>query len=187
MPSLGHPGHAINIKAHGAGEIAPAEAPDLGDKVGGCIVHIAEPRSDVRSRIAAHRSPSDLYRSMHDLMSATAWPSASRLPGAPDRIRTCDLCLRRATLYPAELRAPRAIQYPIVGRGATGVWADEQPSRRHSPLIEPFDSMPPAPSGLAPAGVNVARAFRQSKPCRWSRHDCGAVTGVTSPGHGSCR
>jgi hypothetical protein len=25
--------------------------------------------------------------------------------GAPDRIRTCDLCLRRATLYPAELRA----------------------------------------------------------------------------------
>jgi hypothetical protein len=25
--------------------------------------------------------------------------------GAPDRIRTCDLCLRRAALYPAELRA----------------------------------------------------------------------------------
>ena len=25
--------------------------------------------------------------------------------GAPDRIRTCGLCLRRATLYPAELRA----------------------------------------------------------------------------------
>src|SRR5258705_13226794 len=27
--------------------------------------------------------------------------------GAPDRIRTCDLCLRRAALYPAELRVPR--------------------------------------------------------------------------------
>ena len=26
------------------------------------------------------------------------------LNGAPDRIRTYDLCLRRATLYPAELR-----------------------------------------------------------------------------------
>ena len=26
------------------------------------------------------------------------------LNGAPDTIRTCDLCLRRATLYPAELR-----------------------------------------------------------------------------------
>jgi hypothetical protein len=24
--------------------------------------------------------------------------------GAPDTIRTCDLCLRRAALYPAELR-----------------------------------------------------------------------------------
>jgi hypothetical protein len=27
--------------------------------------------------------------------------------GAPDTIRTCDLCLRRATLYPAELRVHR--------------------------------------------------------------------------------
>src|SRR4051812_8822166 len=27
-----------------------------------------------------------------------------RKTGAPDTIRTCDLCLRRATLYPAELR-----------------------------------------------------------------------------------
>src|SRR5262245_38071252 len=30
--------------------------------------------------------------------------------GAPERIRTSDLCLRRATLYPAELRA-RAVRY----------------------------------------------------------------------------
>src|SRR5690242_16331648 len=29
--------------------------------------------------------------------------------GAPDTIRTCDLCLRRATLYPAELRVPRVV------------------------------------------------------------------------------
>src|SRR3990167_6141502 len=29
--------------------------------------------------------------------------------GAPDRIRTCDLCLRRAALYPAELRVPVAV------------------------------------------------------------------------------
>ena len=29
--------------------------------------------------------------------------------GAPDRIRTCGLCLRRATLYPAELRVRRAL------------------------------------------------------------------------------
>jgi hypothetical protein len=31
-------------------------------------------------------------------------PSSDR-SGAPDKIRTCDLCLRRAALYPAELRA----------------------------------------------------------------------------------
>src|SRR5947209_18431866 len=30
---------------------------------------------------------------------------ASTLTGAPERIRTSDLCLRRAALYPAELRA----------------------------------------------------------------------------------
>src|SRR5665213_2045171 len=29
-----------------------------------------------------------------------------RETGAPETIRTSDLCLRRATLYPAELRAP---------------------------------------------------------------------------------
>ena len=28
--------------------------------------------------------------------------------GAPDRIRTCDPCLRRAVLYPAELRVHEA-------------------------------------------------------------------------------
>ncbi len=31
--------------------------------------------------------------------------TAQDLNGAPERIRTSDLCLRRATLYPAELRA----------------------------------------------------------------------------------
>ena len=30
--------------------------------------------------------------------------AAENEAGAPDTIRTCDLCLRRATLYPAELR-----------------------------------------------------------------------------------
>ena len=47
--------------------------------------------------------------------------------GAPEGIRTSDLCLRRATLYPAELRAPapddpigrRCTNYPIAGRRAT--------------------------------------------------------------------
>jgi hypothetical protein len=32
------------------------------------------------------------------------WRFSAVLSGAPDKIRTCDLCLRRAALYPAELR-----------------------------------------------------------------------------------
>ncbi len=32
--------------------------------------------------------------------------------GAPDTIRTCDLLLRRETLYPAELRAQETIDGP---------------------------------------------------------------------------
>ena len=43
------------------------------------------------------------------------WPAADQIPvfavlfanGAPGRIRTYDLCLRRAALYPAELRVPK--------------------------------------------------------------------------------
>src|ERR1019366_5674230 len=32
--------------------------------------------------------------------------------GAPETIRTSDLCLRRARLYPAELRAPMGLNRP---------------------------------------------------------------------------
>ncbi len=35
------------------------------------------------------------------------------LVGAPEGIRTPDLCLRRAALYPAELRAPRTRTSPV--------------------------------------------------------------------------
>jgi hypothetical protein len=43
--------------------------------------------------------------------------------GAPDTIRTCDLCLRRATLYPAELRvlSPRLADWPPTGNGPAGL------------------------------------------------------------------
>src|SRR5580658_9957466 len=42
--------------------------------------------------------------------------------GAPDTIRTCDLCLRRATLYPAELRVRgvHLADWPGVGNGPHG-------------------------------------------------------------------
>jgi hypothetical protein len=38
-----------------------------------------------------------------------------RKNGAPDWIRTSDLCLRRATLYPAELRVQRAFMGSLSG------------------------------------------------------------------------
>jgi hypothetical protein len=38
-----------------------------------------------------------------------------RKNGAPDWIRTSDLCLRRATLYPAELRVQRALMGSLSG------------------------------------------------------------------------
>ena len=45
--------------------------------------------------------------------------------GAPDRIRTCDLRLRRAALYPAELRVrARRRRANIVEAGAAGNAAD---------------------------------------------------------------
>ena len=51
------------------------------------------------------------------------------LSGAPDTIRTCDLCLRRATLYPAELRVP-ARRRPRRGAStATALIADRPPPR----------------------------------------------------------
>jgi hypothetical protein len=54
--------------------------------------------------------------------------------GAPDKIRTCDLCLRRAALYPAELRARVAISIAEPGRygnaakpGGTRKWSAAAP------------------------------------------------------------
>jgi hypothetical protein len=60
--------------------------------------------------------------------------------GAPDRIRTCDLCLRRATLYPAELRVlstersqSRAPKQCVPPPGLLGD-RPEQHSAENSPL-----------------------------------------------------
>ena len=46
--------------------------------------------------------------------------------GAPDRIRTCDLCLRRAALYPAELRALCRTIVPV--ENPTGLFRASCPS-----------------------------------------------------------
>ena len=68
--------------------------------------------------------------------------------GAPDRIRTCDLWLRRPTLYPAELRAPESVRSRCIGsrsaageddtladRGLGGQAASPLSSNSHSPIF----------------------------------------------------
>jgi hypothetical protein len=55
--------------------------------------------------------------------------------GAPDKIRTCDLCLRRAALYPAELRVH--------------AWIVRRSARNETLLDEPS----PAFNGQMPVGA----------------------------------
>lgn len=60
------------------------------------------------------------------------------LYGAPGEIRTHDLCLRRATLYPAELRAQRLIFYQKREKNAKGnfwLFSSAKELYRLSPMI----------------------------------------------------
>jgi len=52
--------------------------------------------------------------------------------GAPDTIRTCDLCLRRATLYPAELRVRQVhlADWPGLGNGSAEAAKDKEQARK---------------------------------------------------------
>src|ERR1700684_2719854 len=56
------------------------------------------------------------------MVSSSDGSSVIVLFGAPDTIRTCDLCLRRATLYPAELRVRgvHLADWPGLGNGPAG-------------------------------------------------------------------
>ena len=71
--------------------------------------------------------------------------------GAPDRIRTCDLCLRRAALYPAELRVlpagacPRRsalIAHPAPGRNVVSYGDEARQSACREPLLRMRQTAP---------------------------------------------
>src|SRR3954453_12284293 len=68
--------------------------------------------------------------------------------GAPDRIRTCGLCLRRATLYPAELRVRLRVHLadcPAGGNVLLGRWrgAGARPfQKRVFPAISAREAFP---------------------------------------------
>src|SRR6056297_765725 len=55
--------------------------------------------------LALRGTDANFFRTLHLVFTATRRRLRLKI-GAPDRIRTCDLRLRRPTLYPAELRAP---------------------------------------------------------------------------------
>lgn len=53
------------------------------------------------------------YSARKDLIARTSWSVFVPYPnGAPEWIRTTDLRLRRATLYPAELRVRDDAEHP---------------------------------------------------------------------------
>src|SRR5881392_686978 len=66
--------------------------------------------------------------------------------GAPDTIRTCDLCLRRATLYPAELRVrlpPHLADWPGRGNGSlVAALPRISPPRTHPSRLIPLAAGP---------------------------------------------
>ncbi len=82
------------------------------------------------------------------------------LGGGPERIRTFDLCLRRAALYPAELRVPRVFntldqvvaEPPSVG--APPAWPQKMPGLLSAML----------PLGSATFSAPSSPAFRLSTP-----------------------
>src|SRR5665213_4468643 len=62
--------------------------------------------------------------------------------GAPERIRTSDLCLRRAALYPAELRARSHLDS---ARGGTRQrrWSEPPAARPKQKIFSPANMMGP--------------------------------------------
>src|SRR3979490_2549610 len=103
--------------------------------------------------------------------------------GAPDTIRTCDLCLRRATLYPAELRVregsfsrlPRCGQCPgvdVASRQGTAV-DDDPMSSNIEPLAREMAERICRRSGMAEA--DLLRVVDLHWPCAAAMLEAGVM------------
>ena len=79
----------------------------------------------------------------------------SRLSGAPDRIRTCDLRLRRPTLYPLSYR--RTTNTILDRRGSRSVNDSRVTASNGSPRSFGQDESP------AEAGLSIAAGFANRK------------------------
>ena len=138
---------------------------------------VANAASNVGSDGAPARiPPAELVVSVQlDSYSATENMVGSRQAidksGAPGTIRTCDLCLRRAALYPAELRVLSANRFRTIGKpGGAGNGLGKSPPHP-GPLLPSgeereskvgADCVPPPPfggRGTGGGGVAYARWF----------------------------
>ena len=75
-----------------------------------------QPTGAITAKVLRPRKPFTFFSPQAaGITGATSGEAMANACGAPDRIRTCDLCLRRAALYPAELRVQRRVDllYPI--------------------------------------------------------------------------
>ena len=87
----------------------PARAKRLAPRPGGPLTHFASPRGEI-CRLEPESSDSASLaqgETPRRVRGSRRVQKADQLNGAPGRTRTCGLLLRRQTLYPAELRAPR--------------------------------------------------------------------------------
>src|SRR5579863_3650890 len=91
-------------------------------------------------------------------------PQSKAKSGAPDRIRTCGLCLRRATLYPAELRA----QSPAP---TTGRLLLERAAKKGKPVFRRKGARRIRPDRIAQTGMRIGGERMRSRD---PRHRSGA-------------
>jgi hypothetical protein len=84
--------------------------------------------------------------------------------GAPDRIRTCGLCLRRATLYPAELRAQSPAR-------TTGRLLLERAAKKWKPVFRRKGARRIRPDRIAQTGMRIGGERMRSRD---PRHRSGA-------------
>ena len=108
-------------------------------------------------------------------------PTENPEAGAPDRIRTCDLWLRRPTLYPAELRVQNSLLRQQA-RAPAGIWSQPPVAdRRRSPAASGGCHTKPGSPGWATGAKPVTS--RQTIVVVAAV----AIAGVFAPGgaHGS--
>ena len=109
--------------------------------------------------------------------------------GPPERIRTSDLCLRRAALYPAELRAEREANDTVLIQPSLRCVVALIARRPGVRLADPDEPRPASGTGSRPGFSRPPRCAcpGRSRPCpsAWTGPRC--ATQTCAAGGRSCR